>query len=116
MFGTSTVAATEDLTAKAPVPSSFVDDLPSSSAPKKKKQKPKVKPLDPLMELLSSIFSNHAEKVRVIFESWTAYAETFQASQDPWVETNSEYREKRAARLYQAGIASQPSTHATPPS
>ena len=102
VFGTSTVAASEDSTAKAPVSSNtVVDDLASRSAPKKKK-KPKVKPLDPLMELMTPLFGSNAEKVRAIFESWTAYAEVFQAIQDPWEQTSTEYKEQRATRLYRA--------------
>ena len=100
VFGTDSKSAAGKDTAKAPA---VVDDLPCSSAPKKKKAKKA--PLDPLMQILKPLFGSNAEKVRSIFESWTSYAEVFMAIHDKWESSSTEYKEERASRLYRAGIA-----------
>ena len=103
VYGTRT-SAPESVKAPAPPPS-VVDDLPGSSAPKKKKSKQKAQVLDPLMLILQPLFGTNAEKVRSIFESWTAYAKVFEAIHDKWESSSTEYKEERASRLYRAGIA-----------
>ena len=78
-----------------------VDDLDDNVS--RKKQKPQAGD-DALGTILRRLFGHNAQNVRKIFESWTAYADCFQAVNNPWTHTSTTYNEERGRDLYWAGL------------
>ena len=80
----------------------LIDDLPGSAAPQNSGSA-EVQ-LSAVDKILKRLFGHNAEKVKLIFESWTAYSLTFDAVYDEWpVEYTWEYKHERALRLYRSG-------------